>query len=541
MLAARRSSRFPAPGDRRVSRLLPLGILALLLGLLLGAPARGQLLFAPDALTTFAPSILPTHCEVADVDQDGTPDLITSSPGGLSLGPIAWRKGLGSGQFSGTATTLPDLSGTQVHAADLNGDGRRDLLVSSEASPVVQVALALPEGGFAAPTTLSIPSPGNSGHTTSSGDADGDGDIDVLVVSQPTAAFGGEARLFLNDGAGGLTLGPIVEGAINNTVIGGVAGAIDSDGEPDLVVISYDGVNLTSTVWRGQPGGGMQAGFTFTGAAVSRIADLDSDGDADLLAPVTVLLEPVIVRSYLGAADGSFVQGPSTDLQLTLFGVVGTTLADFDGDSMLDLAVLVPGTPPEAWMLRGAGTGGFALPDARVSLLGTGSSNVSATIGPVADFDGDGRLDVCAALTGSFQSWFALSLNRTYPPGSALLDLGHQLEGANGWPIQIASGSFAGGTPFSFSLAHGPVGGGVVYHIIGFSILDAPFKGGTMVPTPNLLSGPWTPTGTGALLLAGTWPMGVPSGFPLVAQFWFASSGSIAGFAASSGVLVTMP
>jgi len=523
-----------------VSRLLPPGTLAVVLGLLLGAPARGQLLFAPDAVTTFSPSILPTRCEVADVDQDGAPDLITSSPGGLSLGPIAWRKGLGSGQFSGTATTLPDLSGTQVHAADLNGDGRRDLLVSSQASPVVQVALALPEGGFAAPTTLSIPSPGNSTRATSSGDAEGDGDIDVLVVTQATAAFGGEARLFLNDGAGGLTLGPIVEGTITNPVNGGVAGSIDGDGEPDLVVMTQVGADVVSTVWRGQPGGGMQAGFTFTGS-VSGIADLDADGDADLLAPVAVLLEPVIVDTYLGAGDGSFVPGPSTDLQLVLFGVINTTLADFDGDSVPDLAVLVPGTPPEAWMLRGAGTGGFALPDARVSLLGTGSSNVSATIGPVADFDGDGRLDVCAALTGSFQSWFALSLNRTYPPGGALLDLGHQLEGANGWPIQIASGSFVGGTPFSFSLAHGPVGGGVVYHIIGFSILDAPFKGGTMVPTPNLLSGPWTPTGTGTLLLAGTWPMGVPSGFPLVAQFWFASSGSIAGFAASSGVLVTMP
>ena len=523
-----------------MSTLLPPGTLAVVLGLLLGAPARGQLLFAPDTLTAFPPSILPMRCEVADVDQDGTPDLVASSAGGISVGQLTWRKGLGSGQFSGTATALPDLSGSQVHAADLNGDGRRDLLVSSPASPIVQVALALPEGGFAAPTSLSIPSPGQSGRFATSGDADGDADVDVLVVTQGTAAFGGEARLFLNDGAGGLTLGPIVTGTTTNPVNGGLAGAIDADAEPDLVVMTQVGSTLASTVWLGQPGGGMQAGFAVTGAAVSRIADLDSDGDADLLAPVATLLDPVIVNTYLGAGDGNFVPGPSTDLQLVLFGVISTTLADLDGDSVPDLIVLVPGTPPEAWMLRGAGTGGFELPGARVSLLGTGSSSVSATVGPAADFDGDGRLDVCATLNGSFQSWFASSLNRTYLPGGALLDLGQQLKGANGWPIQIASGSFVGGTPFSFSLANGPTAGAVT-HIVGFSVLNAPFKGGTMVPTPNLLSGPWITTGAGTLLLAGTWPMGVPSGFPLVAQFWFASGGSIAGFAASSGVLVTMP
>jgi hypothetical protein len=61
-----------------------------------------------------------------------------------------------------------------------------------------------------------------------------------------------------------------------------------------------------------------------------------------------------------------------------------------------------------------------------------------------------------------------------------------------------------------------------------------------MVPMPNLLSGPWPTTSSGTLLIAGSWPMGVPPGFQIAAQFWFPSS-AVAGFAASSGVLVTMP
>jgi hypothetical protein len=140
-----------------------------------------------------------------------------------------------------------------------------------------------------------------------------------------------------------------------------------------------------------------------------------------------------------------------------------------------------------------------------------------------------------------FGFYAGVSLNRTYTPGGPLLDLGHQLKGTfKGYPIQLVQGSFVGGSPFAFSLAHGPASG-TVWHVLGFSVLEAPFKGGTMVPMPAFLSGPWTTTAIGTLLLAGNWPMGAPSGFEIVAQFWFADPSGPAGFAASSGVLVTMP
>ncbi|HZL99559.1 MAG TPA: hypothetical protein VFD43_04830, partial [Planctomycetota bacterium] len=154
--------------------------------------------------------------------------------------------------------------------------------------------------------------------------------------------------------------------------------------------------------------------------------------------------------------------------------------------------------------------------------------------------DLDGRLDVSCALNPPSQTSFLVALNETYPRGGALLDLGHQLEGGAGWPIQVVSGSFVGGTGFSFALSHGPPSSAVI-HVLGFSALYAPFKGGTLVPMPDLLSGPWPTTADGSLLLGGHWPLNVPSGFEIVAQFWFASAGAPTGFAASSGVQITTP
>ena len=521
-------SSFPRRGHL-VSRILLLAAACLSLAPL----AQSQTLFGPSKNSSFISGPVTVRCDVADVDQDGTLDLVFTMGSSFS-----WRKGNGQGVF-GAGVTLPDLAGTFIHTVDLNGDGRRDVLAAS-LGPTMQVALAQDAGGFGTPVNYSLPVLSVSGRSLGSGDADGDGDMDVLVVTQPTSAQGGEARLFLNDGAGTLMVGPIVTGTQSVTVVGAQAGSIDGNAEPDLVVTTQGTSSIDSTVWLGQPGGGVLAGATVPGLTVSRIADLDNDGDADLLAPTTTLLEPVFVHTFLGDGTGGFVAGASTDLGLTLFGAVSADVADFDSDGVADLAVAVPGTPPEAWMLHGDGTGAFDVTDAHVSLLPSAGPTSAARLVALSDLDNDGRLDVLALLPQTFQAFVAASLNATYPVMGPLLDLGHQLRSATtGCPIQIVSGSFVGGTPFSFALANGPFSGSV-YHVVGLSVINAPFKGGTMVPMPNLLSGPWPTTSTGTLNIAGNWPMGVPSGFQIAAQFWFASP-AVAGFAASSGVQIITP
>ena len=494
--------------------------------------ASAQLLFGPGQVPASTTTTGTLRYEFADVDADGLPDVLWSLNGAIS-----WRHGTGTGLFTGPFNPVPDTTGTELILEDLDGDGRDDLIATTGATATVQIALG-ERGGFLSPVTLALGGPAGVSARVGTGDADGDGDSDLLAVLVGNASFAGQAQLHLNDGSGSFSPGPVVLGSEPDRVNGGVAASLDGNAEPDLVVVTLAADVPSSTVWLGQPGGTASAGDSVPGVWLTGADDLDGDGDTDLVAPTTAMLEPVLVHSYLGAGDGSFTAGPTTDLQLVLFGAVSTSLAQLDGDGLPDLVVIVPGTPPEAWMLHGDGRGGFEMAGSRVSLMGPASEAGSA-VGPCVDLDGDGRLDVSATLFQFFQVSLAVSLNRTYPADGPLLDLGHQLKGNGRYPIQVASGSFAGGTPFSFSLANGPLSG-TVYHVVGFSVIDAPFKGGVMVPMPNLLSGPWPTTSTGSLTIAANWPMGVPSGFPLAAQFWFKAS-AVAGYAASSAVRIITP
>ena len=77
--------------------------------------------------------------------------------------------------------------------------------------------------------------------------------------------------------------------------------------------------------------------------------------------------------------------------------------------------------------------------------------------------------------------------------------------------------------------------------VLGFTELNAPFKSGVLVPTPDLLLGPFTTSGTGELVLGAPWPAGLPSGFGTWWQHWIQDPAAPKGFAASNGVKSTTP
>jgi hypothetical protein len=73
--------------------------------------------------------------------------------------------------------------------------------------------------------------------------------------------------------------------------------------------------------------------------------------------------------------------------------------------------------------------------------------------------------------------------------------------------------------------------------VVGFSAINAPFKGGVWVPSLDLLIA-GIPTGPNGLIdLPGTWPTGIPAGFEFYEQYWqkypaggpFTSSNAIKG------------
>jgi hypothetical protein len=118
-------------------------------------------------------------------------------------------------------------------------------------------------------------------------------------------------------------------------------------------------------------------------------------------------------------------------------------------------------------------------------------------------------------------------------------DLGQGLGGALGPPVLTGQGLLYGGMPVELHLTNAAPQQPATL-VIGFSALDAPFKGGVMVPAPNLLIA-GLPTGTGTLELAGTWPSNLPPGMQFWMQLWIVDPTAPLGLSATNGVLAATP
>jgi hypothetical protein len=132
-------------------------------------------------------------------------------------------------------------------------------------------------------------------------------------------------------------------------------------------------------------------------------ADLSGDGIPDVAVthetgafPMTI---PGTISVFTGNGDGSFQ--PSADYKPTWQTNYGIATADFNGDGLADLVYVSSGpqySPTQVGVMLGTASGTFSAP----ALFDTGASNPigSPQFGPqvLADFNGDGILDL-AVLT----------------------------------------------------------------------------------------------------------------------------------------------
>jgi YVTN family beta-propeller protein len=114
-------------------------------------------------------------------------------------------------------------------------------------------------------------------------------------------------------------------------------------------------------------------------------------------------------------------------------------------------------------------------------------------------------------------------------------DLGSGLAGTHGVPGLSGCGSLLAGDTVSLSLT-GALENTSAHLLIGVAAVNLPFKGGTLVPAPDLTL-LFLPTGgAGSLELSGPLAPGLPSGFALYLQYWINDPAGPVGFAASNAL-----
>jgi len=187
------------------------------------------------------------------------------------------------------------------------------------------------------------------------GDIDGDGDLDLCVTG---LGDDGAAAILANDGQGHFSQRPLpVRGAISPSF-----GDVDNDGDLDLWLgcagpdryFENDGKgNLTRTA--GPDVAGPDVITTAT-----RLLDIDSDGDLDLLGfrmrqgsvPVGRTFEPAASVVYNNNRDGTFADiAERLGVRWADRAVAAAVADDFDGDRDLDVIAFFAGdAPPIAWV-----------------------------------------------------------------------------------------------------------------------------------------------------------------------------------------------
>ncbi len=129
---------------------------------------------------------------------------------------------------------------------------------------------------------------------------------------------------------------------------------------------------------------------------------------------------------------------------------------------------------------------------------------------------------------------------RAYRSGLPWADQQQGLAGAAGLPELSGEGTLVPGSPVTLTLAEAAPSAATLL-IVGATSLGLPFKGGTLVPDPDLLIGPLATDAEGVLSLSATWPSGLPSGAALFLQDWVVDASGPHGFAASNALKATAP
>jgi hypothetical protein len=306
-----------------------------------------------------------------------------------------------------------------VAAADVNGDGKPDIIVanfcaSSTLCPEGEVGVLLNNGDGTFQTAVTYSSGGSSAASVAIADVNGDSKPDILVANICDT----NNNICSNPGGSG-SVGVLIgngDGTFQSAVTypsGGVSplfvavADVNRDGKPDIVVANWCAGGCSNSggtgsvgVLLGKGNGAFQAVVTYGSggfdALSTAVADLNGDGKLDIVVSNcssngSACSGSGVIGVLLGNGDGTFQT--AVDYDSGGLEAYSVEVADLNGDLKPDLVVanVCPTSGPcnmgDAGVLLGNGDGTFQTATAYPA--GVASQSVAVT-----DVNGDGKLDI---------------------------------------------------------------------------------------------------------------------------------------------------
>ena len=357
------------------------------LRILVGQDDKGS--FSDQALFSVSFSEAPGEIAAGDFDKDGDQDLAIQFVG---QGVVRTYRNSGNGTFVADKAALASgTNGTGLSSADLNGDGRADLVAGKESGRILLVYLADAQGQFGKAIELDGGAGANLGPAAMA-DMDLDGGKDIAVVDMDQD----RVLVFYSEKTGGWNTVPLVLDIKADGPVDVLAVDFTKDGLPDLLVADYFSNELS--VFEGVGSSGFMAPSVSTlGTNPFQLTsgDLDGDGNLDL---VVSHWPGYMVGIKYGDGKGGFTAERTfvTSGQPSKAAVV-----DLDQDGYVDILTSATHSRAMSWFRgREAGLGsqrqGPQSPERFNSRMGLPVPKETAVLrfNVAADFDKDGYADV---------------------------------------------------------------------------------------------------------------------------------------------------
>ncbi len=339
----------------------------------------------------------------ADLNGDGRPDLVApdnrvfNNSNGFTVS-FSTPTGYAAPAFFSAGTYTANVA-----AADFNNDGRADIVASGAATTVL---LSNGNGTFSAPLPVAMPFnfAYTAGANVTAADLNKDGFQDILVPGVTGLAVA------LGNGNGTFRPATLFPTSLQSAWV--TTGDVNNDGKLDaLVTISS---TSPANVFLGNGDGGFQPHLLTTPLAFgAQLADLNNDGKLDIIHQTAQPRQDGSnygISIALGLGNGNF-QGYSNYVFSAPFRDI--VLADFNSDGKLDVASFLNSTGNRT-VFSGTGTGTlgavlFAAP------VANGPFSLLAT-----DVDANGSKDLVIA---SYSEFTVFRNPRGNPPLLAQLAL----------------------------------------------------------------------------------------------------------------------